>query len=79
MPGISIGFLPYSQKYSPAILLVGLRSAPGVNLRLTKLHERLTASPATVYRSDPIEAPASLAYSVIHARECLPASELSGT
>jgi hypothetical protein len=34
--------------------------------------DRLTASPATVYRGDPIEGLACFFYSVIHAREYQP-------
>src|ERR1700722_7459083 len=68
MCGMSIGWVPYSQKYFPATLLVRLRSAPGADLRLSRMNGRLTASPAAVYRCDLIERRASFSYSVIHAR-----------
>ena len=76
---MSIGLFPDQRNYFPEALPVRLRSAPGADFCLAEPAGRLTASPATVYRCDPIEGWAYVFYSVIHARGSLPTSELSGT
>lgn len=45
---------------------------PDADSAMPPIIYRLTASPATVYSGDPIEAFASFFYSVIHAREYQP-------